>query len=452
MTPESPINQEETYERPRTRFPADGAAALRNMNAILARAEGRDFSAMDTGEIVRTLVPADGENYRALTHIHTAARFGRALAERLGMNVEDIESAAWLHDAGRFANVHRYFRNDRVGDLLLRKLDLRARVENLLQPDRTFTHPAEFPSSDVFSDEQKAVILADIAGRMNDEGRFVDFEDTMVRHRNSRAPAVIDTPWPSERAGLTPLTDEVIVQWEDIYRQVRAWAAGKGADIDEIKREFEAADAAAPIDTVIFDIGGVLIKDSDPVIIADFLRSLDITEEQLNAAWADIVTGLQTGALSEDAFWSKFEINLGKSVPAEHRNLFQRGLDVAVDPRMTELIRRIKASGKRLLALSDTIPQHVDKLTAAGVFDAFDRALVSPEIRCSKKAGSAHQRDSRLAAYCVAALHTKSPRQGCIFIDDKEKYVVAAKEAGMKALQFTSIERLEADLEAAGVI
>jgi FMN phosphatase YigB (HAD superfamily) len=440
--------------RPGIHIHTDALKTAHTINRVLERASSVDdhLWTMDPKEMLRRIAPADGENYRPLGHCLATGRFARYFAEKLGLDADLAERAGIMHDAGRWVNVHRYHRNDVVGNLLLRRLGLHAQVEEVLQPSSASVLPENYRFIDTFTPMQRITILADICGRPTDSGDLLPFEKTIERHFATRVEGSFETPWPSERVARSVLTDDVVQQWGRIYMNLAYWMAEQGVDIEQVRQSFMEQDANAPVDTIIFDVGGVLIGDTDPPVIADFCRELSITEDELNTACADIITPLQTGAMNEEQFWDAFGEKLGKVIPASQRDLFTRSFNPTMDPRMKDLIQRLKDDGKKLLVLSDTIPPHVRALTEAGVYDGFDEVLTSPEIRCSKKAGSAFQGNSELAPFVIAALHAGKPQQGCLFIDDKQKYVDLAQNAQMKGVRFTSFEQLEQDLRERGVL
>lgn len=452
----SPAEQPETRDWPERQFREvpEGGKTREILQSVLERASAieEDLWSLEPAELLRRLVPADGENYRSIAHCLMTGRFARHFAACVGVDPGLAERAGVMHDGGRWLNEHRYFRNDVVNDLLLTRLGVYDRVKKALEPNDTFLRPEQYPFRDSFTPEQGVTILADICGRPTDTGDILPFISTIDRHFNTRIPGVFETPWVSERVARTHLNRDMLEQYARVYVNLAYWMAENGADVERVRQLFLEQDAQTPVDTIIFDVGGVLIGDTDPAVIADFCRELNLTEDQLSAAWEGIVRQLQTGAITEDQFWDQFGEKLGRVIPVSQRDLFTRSFNPTMDPRMKDLIKRLKDAGKKLLVLSDTIPQHVRALQEAGIYDGFDEVVTSPEIRCSKKAGSAFQGNSELASFCIAALRAGKPQQGCLFIDDQQMYVHLAQKAQMKGVRFTSFEQLEGDLRANGFL
>lgn len=429
--------------------------------------EGRELTEADADRVREFLLetfPPDGDNYRPHLHMQLTGVVAAEIASRLGRNPHEFHAAGLLHDAGRFLNEpgkingHRYFRNDLTEAHLHRVWKTPSSVLDKLQPNASFLWDA--PRMEDLTPDQRVVVMADILGKREDDGRIRPIGATLEYHKASRdftAEAIPPRParepgkWYSETLAKSVATPRVVEAWKQVYLDIAAWLEEQGVRIADVIAAIEAREEAVTPDTVIFDVGGVLIPDTDPAILADFRDTLGITDEQRAAAWADLIPGLSAGTLSEDAFWTRFGQRIGKGIPAEHRTLFSRKFDANVHPDMRALLRDLKHSGRPLAALSDTIPPHARSLRDAGAYDAFDRVLLSPEIGCSKNGGSPTQKDSPLAAFCVAALRMRRHPRACVFIDDKPAYIGKAEAAGMRGIVFTSVEGVRGDLAALGL-
>jgi 2-haloacid dehalogenase len=196
------------------------------------------------------------------------------------------------------------------------------------------------------------------------------------------------------------------------------------------------------INTIIFDLGGVLI-DWNPhyvyrTLFDDEQEMLNFLETVCTSDWneeQDAGRSLQEGtdllvaqfphheALIR-AFYGRWEEMLGGALLGT-----------------VELFKRLKASGKyKIYALSnwsaETYPvaqQHYDFL------GWFDGAVVSGVEKMRKPAPEFYQ--LLLDRYEVEP-------QTALFIDDNYRNILAAREAGIKTIHFTSAEELEKELEA----
>lgn len=114
-----------------------------------------------------------------------------------------------------------------------------------------------------------------------------------------------------------------------------------------------------------------------------------------------------------------------------------------VDPGMTEWLGRVQASGLKTAVLSN---MHVDMAAHArrnfAWLNRLDSLTLSCEVRLIKPERAIYER-------CLEGVALR-PEQA-LFIDDREANVEAAREAGLRALRFESIERLRSDLEGLGI-
>ncbi len=460
--------------RPGVRFEEEGLRVAttieravnvaREYGAVPLLAEKREVTAEDARRVEDFLLsafPPDGENYRTHSHLQLTGEFAARIAEKLGYNPHEFRTLGLLHDAGRLlthpegVNPHRYFRNDGLGDVLLRKLSIPRSIREQLQPHRSYLHPEEFTSIDAFTPAQRIVIIADICGKRKDDSTIQSLEETLEYHYASRGSfsAAASGPWPSENAARKTLSTDVVKQWGKHYEDIAAWLQREyKVDITDVRSAIEEREKQLPVDTLVWDVGGVLILDSDPVIIRDFCHAFHLDEETLVRYWDELIPALQRGEKSTDAFWKSFGERIECPVTPDQRDMFTRSFDGEIIPAMQSLLLQAKSKGYSLYALSDTIPQHRDALRQSGAYDAFEDVFLSPNLRCSKKSGSTFQRQSELAAWRVACLRMRKFPQQCLFLDDKMQYVEAAKKASMKAAQVRSPEEAEAVLRAFGIL
>ena len=113
-----------------------------------------------------------------------------------------------------------------------------------------------------------------------------------------------------------------------------------------------------------------------------------------------------------------------------------------LDGDMTEWLSRVQASGLKTAILSN---MHADMASYArrsfGWWKRMDSLTLSCEVRLIKPDRAIYER-------CLESLALRPDE--ALFIDDREANVEAAREAGLAALRFESIERLRSDLEGLG--
>ncbi|OGY48318.1 MAG: hypothetical protein A3D39_00600 [Candidatus Buchananbacteria bacterium RIFCSPHIGHO2_02_FULL_39_17] len=191
------------------------------------------------------------------------------------------------------------------------------------------------------------------------------------------------------------------------------------------------------IKTVIFDVGRVILYDPDnELIFADMAHHCQLTTQRIEEIITPLIPKYQTGELNDEQFWETFQHQSGISLPLNYHNLWsdvfsQRSV---IDYSILSLAQTLRQQGLRTAILSNTIPPHAKVNRERNLFKGFDPIILSCEVGYRKPEPS---------IYLIAAQQSKSAPAECLFIDDIEKYVTAAKEIGMYAHHYKNKELLE---------
>ncbi|MEK7125590.1 MAG: HD domain-containing protein [Patescibacteria group bacterium] len=200
-------------------------------------------------ELFESLLPVDKDNRRLQAHMQLTAMFTRRIAEKLHMNPNELEALAWLHDIGRTIT-HRLFRNDLLGDLLLKKMGIREDFLKKMRPLADYLGPAatrKVRTIDDISPEERVLQIADFAGKRNAVGEIASFDEMLEYHRQSRKRyedvTGLKQVWPSELYAsrhMMPGEDDpgIIEGGAKIYEGIRDWLKEQGVDIEELRQEF----------------------------------------------------------------------------------------------------------------------------------------------------------------------------------------------------------------------
>jgi putative hydrolase of the HAD superfamily len=184
-----------------------------------------------------------------------------------------------------------------------------------------------------------------------------------------------------------------------------------------------------PIRGVIFDFGGVLMN-----MRWDVARDLE-NEHGLERAtiartlydcdeWREVELGRGDIDAWRAAGHRRLEEAAGKPLPALHQQW--RESWGPIEPNVA-LVRALRPPYK-LAILSNADNTLEDRLRdGVGIYDWFDAVLCSATIGVAKP---------EARAYELAAERLGLPVEECVFIDDTERNVTAARELGMAAVHF----------------
>ena len=184
------------------------------------------------------------------------------------------------------------------------------------------------------------------------------------------------------------------------------------------------------IRTVIWDLGGVLLRTHDHSGRERWEQKLGLTSRQLE----EIVFGCD---MSQQAFVGRAEVEevwraVGDQldVPEDERSNLERDFwsGDQIEYGLVDFIRQLRPTYKTGL-ISNAWKSLRSFMEEWKIVDAFDHITISAEIGIAKP-------DPRIYMHSLEALQT-SPRQA-IFVDDFEENVFAARKIGMHAVHFNN--------------
>ncbi len=194
---------------------------------------------------------------------------------------------------------------------------------------------------------------------------------------------------------------------------------------------------------VVFDYGMVLTGSQDPEAHAALMRITGLPFDRFESFyWADR-HAYDEGKLTGLAFWQKFlrdaglDHRLGQSA-VEELNLWDARMWTTQNPAMVAWQKQLKRHGLLTAILSnmgDNVLANIER-----EFDwlpHFDVLVWSFQLRMAKPAPAIYR-------HTLAKLGTKP--EEALFLDDKLVNIEAAKALGMKGIQFSTVEKLRADL------
>jgi len=196
---------------------------------------------------------------------------------------------------------------------------------------------------------------------------------------------------------------------------------------------------------VIFDYGMVLTGPQDPEAHAALLRITGLPADRFETLyWVDR-HAYDEGKLTGLAFWQKFARDAGLRLsPAtiDELNLLDARYWTTQNPAMVAWQQQLRQHGLLTAILSNMGDNVLANLQREFLWiHDFDALVWSFEHGMAKP-------DPAIYRLVLEKLNVRPDES--LFLDDKLLNVEAAQTLGMKAIQFTTIDRLRADLIAQG--
>ena len=194
------------------------------------------------------------------------------------------------------------------------------------------------------------------------------------------------------------------------------------------------------IRAVFFDLGGVLVRTTQPEARTRLAQSLGLSYAGIEKVVFENESSLEAslGAISEARHWQNItkSLNLPETELERIRDEFFAGDQV--DLELLKLIRNLRLTIKTGL-ISNAWSGLRSWITSQGFADAFDNMVISAEIGWVKPDARIYQ----------AALQNLQVLPGeAVFLDDMLRNVEGARKIGMHAIQFLQPDLAIAELKA----
>ncbi|PYN88491.1 MAG: hypothetical protein DMD87_09635 [Candidatus Rokuibacteriota bacterium] len=206
------------------------------------------------------------------------------------------------------------------------------------------------------------------------------------------------------------------------------------------------------IAAVVFDIGGV-VQDSPLHVIARYERERGLEANAINravvaagerGAWAR----LERGELTIQTFYALFEADCSaQGIAIDARRLMTRIAEASVPrPRMLEAIRRIRAGGRKVAALTNNWVADAPGRGPLG--EATTRARLGPhfDVFVESAVVSLRKPDPRIYALVCERLGVEPARVA--FLDDIGRNLKPARALGMATIKVDDPDRALRELGA----
>jgi len=194
---------------------------------------------------------------------------------------------------------------------------------------------------------------------------------------------------------------------------------------------------------VVFDYGMVLTGLPDASAHAELERITALSAERLESLYWIDRHALDEGKLTGLEFWQKLVRDVGLSLSPEQieeLNLWDARMWTTANPAMLAWQLKLKERGILTAILSNMSDNvHANMEREFSWLSRFDVLVWSYQLRMAKP-------DPAIYRHVLKEL--KIPAEETLFVDDRQVNVDAARALGMKALLFTNVEQLRADLVA----
>jgi putative hydrolase of the HAD superfamily len=188
------------------------------------------------------------------------------------------------------------------------------------------------------------------------------------------------------------------------------------------------------IDTVFFDIGGVVVDAPMEQYRTLGAEVFGCREDHLVQCSAEFLAPLEMGKITSAEFWEKVGeklafMGMGRAVPAWRFKGFWEGILVekmSVHREIVDVCFKLR-SKVTVGALSNTIQEHALVLQQQGVYKTFNPVILSCQIGMRKPNADIFHKSAELA---------KSKPARCLLIDDLVENVEGAVKAGFQALLY----------------
>jgi putative hydrolase of the HAD superfamily len=197
------------------------------------------------------------------------------------------------------------------------------------------------------------------------------------------------------------------------------------------------------IKTVIFDVGGVLVRTADHSYRREWENILGLANGESEEIVFNSEMGIkaQKGEISDDVLWSWVGqyLNLGNRLEA-FRTSFWRG--DKLDKELVTYIRSLRPGYQTAIISNATDGLNYSLNNTFKIADAFDLIVGSAEVKIMKP-------DPAIYEYALRGLNRAADES--VFIDDFAHNIEAAGELGMATIHFKPGIDVPAELAKLGV-
>ena len=210
-------------------------------------------------------------------------------------------------------------------------------------------------------------------------------------------------------------------------------------------RSSVASHASKAVETVFFDLGGVLLSNGwDPVQRATVLPKFDVSLEEYEARHEAANYFWERGLKDAHWFFEQTVFYEPRSFTFDELWAEVEGQSSVLYPETYEIIAKIRRTGRYKVATLNNESRELNDYRVR----AFDLRSSFDFFVCS---GYVHEMKPHPDIYRSALEISGTTAGASVFIDDKQENCEAAREAGMQAIHFESPGQLISVLTEIGI-
>ena len=198
------------------------------------------------------------------------------------------------------------------------------------------------------------------------------------------------------------------------------------------------------VEVIIFDLGKVILDFDHRSITRRLAERSSLPEERIQSVIFDEnrESLYDRGKMSSREFYVDVVKSLRMDLPfREFRDIWTRIF--TPNKAVCNVVQTLKKR-YRLMLLSNTNEMHFDYVLGAfEILNLFDDHILSYRVG---------ERKPHSSIYFAALKKADCAPGSCVYIDDMEEYVWAARDLGIQAILFTSSEQLQRELRGLDVL
>ena len=204
-----------------------------------------------------------------------------------------------------------------------------------------------------------------------------------------------------------------------------------------------ASGGSSRLNAVILDYGEVLCHRASDEEFNRLAKVFGADKNSFRALWEKDRGAYDRGDITAEAYWTALAKDAGAGIDAEQlEQIYEWDIEMwaNVNARMVAWLGQLRQGGIKTGLLSNMHPAMISHLRENfDWLDLFDFKTFSAEVRLIKP-------DAAIYEHTLRGLGVKP--EETLFVDDREINVQAARELGIRAVRYQSIEQLREELEA----